>query len=167
MVLMEKEICTNWQLSQLVEGENRGYFYGDWKVWYMVAVRSPEFIEAAIPGPPRSVRSGYCETATPKTWKHRKNFCAWVTKAKAKRFTKSVKPADESIWWWTLSKPARADEFSEPEELWLLEFESKISPPVHALTVFSLALILNLYVAAASRRSRYALWRDAPVTPAT
>ena len=36
MVLMEKEICTNWQLSRLVEGENRGYFYGDWKVWYMV-----------------------------------------------------------------------------------------------------------------------------------
>ncbi len=35
-LLQEKELCTNWQIRQLIVGEQHGYFYGDWKVLCMV-----------------------------------------------------------------------------------------------------------------------------------
>ena len=36
MTLLEKEQMTNWQISRVVDGQRRGYFYGDWKVLYLV-----------------------------------------------------------------------------------------------------------------------------------
>ena len=35
MTLLEKEQMTNWQISRVVDGQRRGYFYGDWKVLYL------------------------------------------------------------------------------------------------------------------------------------
>ena len=35
-VLIKSEYLTNWQLQRLMEGHVRGYFYGNWKVLYMV-----------------------------------------------------------------------------------------------------------------------------------
>ncbi len=35
-VLLRKELLTNWQLDRLVQGLVRGYFYGNWKVLYIV-----------------------------------------------------------------------------------------------------------------------------------
>ena len=34
--LLKHEILTNWQVTRLLEGQTRGYFYGDWKVLYLV-----------------------------------------------------------------------------------------------------------------------------------
>lgn len=36
MVLLEGEHMTNWQISRVVEGHRRGYFYGNWKILYMI-----------------------------------------------------------------------------------------------------------------------------------
>lgn len=36
MVLLEGEHMTNWQISRVVEGHRRGYYYGNWKVLYMI-----------------------------------------------------------------------------------------------------------------------------------
>ena len=35
-VLLKQEYLTNWQIQRLIEGHRRGYFYGKWKVLYMV-----------------------------------------------------------------------------------------------------------------------------------
>lgn len=35
-VLLQKEILTNWQIQRLMEGQKQGYFYGNWKVLYLV-----------------------------------------------------------------------------------------------------------------------------------
>ncbi len=34
--LVQNELLTNWQIQRLVEGHRRGYFYGSWKVLYLV-----------------------------------------------------------------------------------------------------------------------------------
>ncbi len=34
--LMQGEHLTNWQIARLVEGHRKGYFYGNWKVLYLV-----------------------------------------------------------------------------------------------------------------------------------
>ena len=34
--LLQGEHLTNWQIARLVEGHRRGYFYGNWKVLYLV-----------------------------------------------------------------------------------------------------------------------------------
>ncbi len=36
MALLEKEQLTNWQISRIVDGQRRGYFYKDWKVLYLI-----------------------------------------------------------------------------------------------------------------------------------
>lgn len=36
MKLLETEQLTNWQISRIVEGHRRGYFYGNWKVLYLI-----------------------------------------------------------------------------------------------------------------------------------
>jgi serine/threonine protein kinase len=36
MTLLEKEHLTNWQISRLVDGQRRGYFYGNWQVLYLI-----------------------------------------------------------------------------------------------------------------------------------
>jgi serine/threonine protein kinase len=36
MKLLEREELTNWQISRVVDGQRRGYFYGDWKVLYLI-----------------------------------------------------------------------------------------------------------------------------------
>ena len=36
MRLLETEQMTNWQISRVVEGQRRGYFYGNWKVLYLI-----------------------------------------------------------------------------------------------------------------------------------
>ena len=36
MVLLESERMTNWQISRVVEGQRRGYSYGNWKVLYLI-----------------------------------------------------------------------------------------------------------------------------------
>ena len=33
--LLETEQMTNWQISRVVEGQRRGYFYNKWKVLYL------------------------------------------------------------------------------------------------------------------------------------
>lgn len=35
-VLLQKEICTNWQIQRLLEMQKQGYFYNNWKVLYLV-----------------------------------------------------------------------------------------------------------------------------------
>ena len=35
-VLLKQEYLTNWQIQRLIEGHRRGYFYGSWKVLYLV-----------------------------------------------------------------------------------------------------------------------------------
>ena len=35
-VLIQQELLTNWQISRLMEGQRQGYFYGNWKVLYLV-----------------------------------------------------------------------------------------------------------------------------------
>ena len=35
-VLLKQEYLTNWQIQRLIEGHRRGYFYGKWKVLYLV-----------------------------------------------------------------------------------------------------------------------------------
>ncbi len=35
-VLLQKELLTNWQIQRLLEGQRKGYFYGNWKVLYLV-----------------------------------------------------------------------------------------------------------------------------------
>ena len=35
-VLLRKELLTNWQITKLLEGQKQGYFYGHWKVLYLV-----------------------------------------------------------------------------------------------------------------------------------
>ena len=35
-ILIQKELLTNWQITRLIEGHRRGYFYGMWKVLYLV-----------------------------------------------------------------------------------------------------------------------------------
>ena len=35
-ILIQREMLTNWQLTRLVEGHRKGYFYGQWKVLYLV-----------------------------------------------------------------------------------------------------------------------------------
>lgn len=34
--LVQSEFLTNWQLTRLIDGHRKGYFYGNWKVLYMV-----------------------------------------------------------------------------------------------------------------------------------
>ena len=34
--LLETEQMTNWQISRVVEGQRRGYFYNKWKVLYLI-----------------------------------------------------------------------------------------------------------------------------------
>jgi len=36
MALMEREHLTNWQLARVIEGHRKGYFYGKWKVLYLI-----------------------------------------------------------------------------------------------------------------------------------
>jgi len=36
MTLLESEQMTNWQISRVVDGQRRGYFYGKWKVLYLI-----------------------------------------------------------------------------------------------------------------------------------
>lgn len=36
MVLLEGEHLTNWQISRVVEGQRRGFFYGNWKILYLI-----------------------------------------------------------------------------------------------------------------------------------
>ncbi|MFK7766901.1 MAG: protein kinase [Mariniblastus sp.] len=36
MVLLEREYMTNWQISRVVEGQRRGYFYNNWKILYLI-----------------------------------------------------------------------------------------------------------------------------------
>jgi serine/threonine protein kinase len=36
MKLLEQEKLTNWQISRLTDGHRRGYFYGEWKVLYLI-----------------------------------------------------------------------------------------------------------------------------------
>ncbi len=36
MALLEQEHLTNWQISRVVGGHRRGYFYGNWKVLYLI-----------------------------------------------------------------------------------------------------------------------------------
>ena len=35
-VLLRNELLTNWQITQLLKGQKQGYFYGHWKVLYLV-----------------------------------------------------------------------------------------------------------------------------------
>ena len=35
-VFVKNELLTNWQIQRLISGERRGYFYGNWKVLYLV-----------------------------------------------------------------------------------------------------------------------------------
>ena len=35
-VLLQKELLTNWQIQRLLEGQRKGYFYGNWKVLYLI-----------------------------------------------------------------------------------------------------------------------------------
>ena len=35
-VLIQRELLTNWQITRLIEGHRKGYFYGLWKVLYLV-----------------------------------------------------------------------------------------------------------------------------------
>ncbi len=34
--LLQREMLTNWQIQRLMEGHRRGYFYGNWRILYMV-----------------------------------------------------------------------------------------------------------------------------------
>jgi serine/threonine protein kinase len=36
MKLLEKEQMTNWQISRVVDGQKRGYFYGNWQILYLI-----------------------------------------------------------------------------------------------------------------------------------
>ena len=36
MKLLEKEQMTNWQITRVVDGQRRGYFYGNWQVLYLI-----------------------------------------------------------------------------------------------------------------------------------
>lgn len=36
MASLEQEMLTNWQISRVVGGHRRGYFYGNWKVLYLI-----------------------------------------------------------------------------------------------------------------------------------
>ena len=35
-VFLQEELLTNWQITRMVEGQRQGYFYGNWKVLYLV-----------------------------------------------------------------------------------------------------------------------------------
>ena len=35
-VFLQQELLTNWQITRLIEGQRIGYFYGNWKVLYLV-----------------------------------------------------------------------------------------------------------------------------------
>lgn len=35
-VLVQRELLTNWQLQRILEGHRRGFFYGNWKILYIV-----------------------------------------------------------------------------------------------------------------------------------
>ncbi len=35
-IFLQKELLTNWQIQRLIEGQRKGYFYGNWKVLYLV-----------------------------------------------------------------------------------------------------------------------------------
>lgn len=35
-IFIQRELLTNWQITRLMEGHRRGYFYGSWKVLYLV-----------------------------------------------------------------------------------------------------------------------------------
>lgn len=35
-VFIQRELLTNWQITRLMEGHRKGYFYGKWKVLYLV-----------------------------------------------------------------------------------------------------------------------------------
>jgi len=35
-LLLQRELLTNWQLTRVIEGHRKGYFYGNWKVLYLV-----------------------------------------------------------------------------------------------------------------------------------
>lgn len=35
-VLVQRELLTNWQLQRILEGHRRGFYYGNWKILYMV-----------------------------------------------------------------------------------------------------------------------------------
>ena len=37
-LLLRGEHLTNWQLTRLVEGHRKGYFYNDWKILYLIGV---------------------------------------------------------------------------------------------------------------------------------
>ena len=36
MTLLEKELLTNWQISRIVDGQRRGYFYNNWRIRYLI-----------------------------------------------------------------------------------------------------------------------------------
>lgn len=36
MTLLESEKLTNWQISRVVDGQRRGYFYNNWKILYLI-----------------------------------------------------------------------------------------------------------------------------------
>ena len=35
-LLLQKELLTNWQIQRLIEGHRQGFFYGHWKVLYLI-----------------------------------------------------------------------------------------------------------------------------------
>ena len=35
-LLLRKELLTNWQLERLIEGKRDGFYYGDYKILYLV-----------------------------------------------------------------------------------------------------------------------------------
>ena len=39
-LLLERELLTNWQISRVCENQRRGYFYGKWRLLYMIGAGS-------------------------------------------------------------------------------------------------------------------------------
>ena len=39
-LLLERELLTNWQISRVCENHRQGYFYGKWRLLYMIGAGS-------------------------------------------------------------------------------------------------------------------------------
>ena len=57
MKLLEKEQMTNWQISRVVDGQRRGFFYGNWQVLYLIGAGTFARVYRAVHRKTRDVKA--------------------------------------------------------------------------------------------------------------
>ena len=48
-LLLRHEHLTNWQLQRIVEGHRIGYFYGNWRILYLIGAGTVSYTHLTLP----------------------------------------------------------------------------------------------------------------------